>query len=229
MKEIKATVYKFEELADDVKKKIIERERFNIMDNCMEIYSDDYHGTLMKLQDAVCCKARNWSVDYCDYNFRLEFGNHSMFDYMSADEICGKYLFRYVNSIIDNFAKGRWYSASWDAKNRVLHCGKGKLDRHSRIIMEYDNCPLTGMCYECGFEDVLLKYYRTWTSYPATYSLRDLMHDCFNAFFKEWYDEYQYWASDEGVIEQLSNSSQYEDEIFFEDGTECHDLSRFVA
>ena len=225
MKEIKATIYKFEELADNVKKKIIERERFNVMDDCMESYGDDYESTLTALQDAVHCKARDWQVDYCDYRYRLKFGNHPMFDYMSADEICGKYLFRYVNSIIDNFFKGKYYSTPGCYVDGKYHYRY----RHSRVLLDDDACPLTGMGYECSFENVLMKYYRTWTSYPASYSLRDLMHDCFDAFFKDWYDEYQYWASDEGVIEQLSNSSQYEDEIFFEDGSKCRDISKFVA
>lgn len=232
MKEIKATVYKFSELADDVKKKIIERERFSIMDNAMEVYSDDYHATLLKLQEAVYCKVRNWEVGYCDYHYRLEFSDnpmHPMFYNMSPDEICGKYLFRFVNSIMPNFEKGRWYNKNWDAKNRILYTGKGSISRTSRIIKEYDHCSLTGMCYELSFEDVLYKYYRTWTTYPANYSLSDLMDDCFDAFFKGWYDEYQYWASDEGVIEQIENSSRYEDELFFEDGTECNALSYFVA
>lgn len=223
MKEIKATVYKFKELADDVKKKIIDRERFNIMDNCMEIYSDDYHGTLLKIQDAVCCNARNWEVGYCGYNFRLDFGNHPMFDYMSPDEIRGKYLFRFVNGIIDNFFKGKYYSTPGYYVDGKYHYRY----RYSRVLLDDSACPLTGMCYECSFEHVLMKYYRTWTSYPATYSLRNLIQDCFDSFFKGWYDEYQYWASDDGVLEQLENSSRYEDDIFFEDGTECNDISRF--
>lgn len=225
MKEIKATVYQFSELCEDVKKKIVDRERFKIMDNAMEVYGDDYHGTLLKLQEAVHCKARNWEVGYCDYHYRLDFGDHPMFENMKIDDICGKYLFRFVDSIMPDFWKGKYFSTPGYYVDGKYHYRF----RHSRITLDRMSCPLTGMCYEYPFEKVLYKYYDNWHTYPASYSLRDLMNDCFDAFFSAWYEEYHYWASDEGVIDQIENSSHYADERFFEDGTECHDLAYFAA
>lgn len=43
MKEIVLKVYKFDELSKDSQERIIERERWNVMEQCMDAYSIDYH------------------------------------------------------------------------------------------------------------------------------------------------------------------------------------------
>ena len=42
MKTITLQLYTFDELSEEVQKEIIERERWNIMDQCMEAYGSDY-------------------------------------------------------------------------------------------------------------------------------------------------------------------------------------------
>lgn len=42
MKEIVLKLYEFDELSKDSQERIIERERWNIMDCCMEAYGADY-------------------------------------------------------------------------------------------------------------------------------------------------------------------------------------------
>lgn len=42
MKTINLTVFSFDELSENVQKKIIERERWNVMEQCMDAYGIDY-------------------------------------------------------------------------------------------------------------------------------------------------------------------------------------------
>lgn len=46
MKEIVLKVYKFDELSKDSQEKIIERERWNVMGQCMDAYSIDYQESM---------------------------------------------------------------------------------------------------------------------------------------------------------------------------------------
>lgn len=48
MKEIVLKVYKFDELSKDSQEKIIERERWNVMEQCMDAYSVDYKKSIEK-------------------------------------------------------------------------------------------------------------------------------------------------------------------------------------
>lgn len=53
MKEIVLKVYKFDELSKDSQEKIIERERWNVMEQCMDAYSVDYNWSFLVL---IICK-----------------------------------------------------------------------------------------------------------------------------------------------------------------------------
>lgn len=50
MKEIVLKVYKFDELSKDSQEKIIERERWNVMEQCTDAYSTDYQESMKALR-----------------------------------------------------------------------------------------------------------------------------------------------------------------------------------
>lgn len=55
MKTINLTLFSFDELSENVQKKIIERERWNVMERCMDCYASEYKASLKsfeKLTDA---------------------------------------------------------------------------------------------------------------------------------------------------------------------------------
>lgn len=53
MKEIVLKVYKFDELSKDSQERIIERERWNVMEQCMDAYSIDYQIYGRDIQDVM--------------------------------------------------------------------------------------------------------------------------------------------------------------------------------
>lgn len=57
MKEIVLKLYEFDELSKDSQERIIERERWNIMDCCMEAYGADYISTMKSFGDLTNTEA----------------------------------------------------------------------------------------------------------------------------------------------------------------------------
>ncbi|KDS13125.1 hypothetical protein M089_5971 [Bacteroides ovatus str. 3725 D9 iii] len=67
------------------------------------------------------------------------------------------------------------------------------------------------MCYDFYLLEPIIKYYKTWCSYPDNFSLTDLIEQCYDSFFKCWHEEYEYWANDENAIREELHNNQYED------------------
>ena len=63
MKEIVLKLYEFDELSKDSQERIIERERWNIMDCCMEAYGDDYISTMKSFGDLTNTEAYGWEYE----------------------------------------------------------------------------------------------------------------------------------------------------------------------
>lgn len=222
MKTISLNLYDFDDLQEDVQQQIIEKERWNIMDSCMEAYSTDYHNTLKKFQELTDTYVRGWEVGYEGYNYRVDSDKGPFYenplDYdkdIYYDELVGKLMFRYINNnIIPYITKGKYYSkVKWvDGKCQYIH-------RYSRIMTSPDgDCPLTGCCYDYAILQPLLNYYQNWPTYPKSYTYKDLMEECYEAFFKSWHKEYEYWADDEDAIREELHHNNYEDRLYYEDG-----------
>lgn len=133
-----------------------------------------------------------------------------------AEELCGKLLFRYINNnIMPYITQGRYYSSSGKYINEKYTYKY----RRSRIIKSVgDDCPLTGMCYDFYLLEPIIKYYKTWCSYPDNFSLTDLIEQCYGSFFKCWHEEYEYWANDENAIREELHNNQYEGRLYYMDG-----------
>ena len=63
MKEIVLKVYKFDELSKDSQEKIIERERWNVMEQCMDAYSVDYKKSMKAFEDMTDTEVYDWSSE----------------------------------------------------------------------------------------------------------------------------------------------------------------------
>ena len=101
MKTITLQLYTFDELSEEVQKEIIERERWNIMDQCMEAYGSDYVTSLRTFEKLTNTQSCSWSVNYSGYNFNFKYNNNPIFECpidcsndIYAEELCGKLLFR---------------------------------------------------------------------------------------------------------------------------------------
>lgn len=198
MKKIVLKLYEFDELSKDSQERIIERERWNVMEQCMDAYNVDYKKSMEAFEDLTDTKAYSWEVRYERYDFSYEFKyNDPIYEHPTdynrdifPKNLCGKLLFRYINN------------------NIMPH-----------ITMGYeDNCPLTGMCYDYYLLKPIIDYYNAWCTYPEGFSLEDLMRQCYDNFFMLWHKEYEYWADNEDTIREELHHNQYEDQLYYENG-----------
>lgn len=103
MKTINLTVFSFDELSENVQKKIIEREHWNVMEQCMDAYGIDYKKSMKAFEDMTDTRVYNWEVGYERYDFSYEFKYKDPIyehptDYhrdIFPENLCGKLLFRY--------------------------------------------------------------------------------------------------------------------------------------
>lgn len=107
MKTITLQLYTFDELSDEVQKEIIERERWNIMEQCMEGYGSDYVTSLRAFEKLTNTQSYSWSVNYSGYDFNFKCSYNPIFECpvncdndIYAEDLCGKLLFRYINNNI---------------------------------------------------------------------------------------------------------------------------------
>lgn len=175
MKEIVLKVYEFDELSKDSQEKIIERERWNVMEQCMDAYSIDYQESMKAFEDMTDTRVYDWEVGYERYDFSYEFKYKDPIyehptDYhrdIFPENLCGKLLFRYINNnIMPHITKGKYYSIGKYIDGKYTYkC------RRSRVILGYeDNCPLTGMCYDYYLLKPIIdgNYIPVYTSLPIT-------------------------------------------------------------
>lgn len=215
MKTINLTLYTFDDLSEEVQKQIIERERWNVMGQCMDSYGQEYRNTIVEFEKIFDIKVKQWEVDYCGYNYQIKLTKDLAFEWgteeIEFETLSGRLLMRYLqNSILPYIEKGKYYS-----KLVGIHPDCKLFKRYSKVIKEIE-CPLTGYCYDMYFLDPLLKFMQN-PNYNTTY--KSLMKECVESFFSKWHKEYKYWADDESAIREELHNNQYEDRVYHKDGS----------
>lgn len=121
MKKIVLKLYEFDELSKDSQERIIEREHWNVMEQCMDAYGIDYKKSMKAFEDMTDTRVYNWEVGYERYDFSYEFKYKDPIyehptDYhrdIFPENLCGKLLFRYINNnIMPYIIKGKYFSTS---------------------------------------------------------------------------------------------------------------------
>lgn len=195
MKEVKLTLYKFEELPREIIDKIVDEKRWDVMGRMMELYGCDYRNSLDAFEKLTDSQIVTFHVDYCNYRFKFELTYDVDGPYRFLEYVSGKELYNYVMENIYPYL----------------------LDKDKNL----KECPLTGMCYDNYFLDPLLKYINEWETYKDDFTYEDLLDQCYDSFFSEWHKEYEYWADTDSAIEE-ELEYWYENDWFDEDGTMCN-------
>lgn len=220
MKKINLTLYSFDELPNESQQAIIERERWNIMEGCMDAYGLDYRESLKQFENIFDVNCRSWSVDYCSsfYQFQVDKieafewcrGDNDKYDFIELSSIKGSLLLRYLqNHILPYIIKGKYFGKLIGTHPNMKH-----QKRYSKIMFESD-CPMTGTCYDNYLLHPFLEFLKK-PDMNVTYHV--LMDRCLNSFFNEWHKEYEYWADDEDAIREELHNNQYEDQLYHKNG-----------
>lgn len=211
-KEIK--LYKFDELSEESKKRVIEGESMKVSGTESEFISMDYRETLKAFEGFAHIKMSKWSVNSSTFEFSYRSNDEEIYvnglteEPMCETEVTGKLLFRYVNNNwIDHIIKRKY-----------IKYLRGKA-RYYNLIKKEKPGFLTGMyCDDC-IRDVICHYYRNWTKYSEKYSLDDLILDCLDAFFESWKKSLEWTESEECI----KNLIEQEDDFYFENGNKYYD------
>lgn len=221
MKEVRIKLYHFDELSEDAKKVVRDRERERIQQWGIDAWDSEHKETLKKFCEIFNVKVYDWEVSDYNHDYRFKF-TQDFYD-ISADKVTGRYLLRFLNSIYYDIRSRKYFSCGqhYD-ENGKFHYSH----RHSRIMWEEYNCPLTGVCYDNDILDPIWK----WHKKPNFgISLYELVDDCLESFFSTWQNECEYCGSDEYVEQELIESGVYEDTLWYSDGTEFNGIYEDAA
>lgn len=223
MIEVTLKLYHFDELSDDAKHEVCEREREESNGfgyRCQEYDAEERIATLDKFCETFGIK---YEIDY-DHNHRFitwKFENYDLDD----EEICGKYLWRFLNRYYYDIRSRKYYGKLIPHEKDSEHpAGLEHVMRHSRIIWGEHDCPFTGMCYDCDILDKIFAWYK---SPDWEISLHDLLDDCFHHYLRLWSEEDEYRMTDESIGDMIS--ANWDDKLFYEDGTEFNGIFDDVA
>lgn len=215
MKTIGLTLYEFDELSKEVQQKIIEKERWNIMDQCMSCYDADYIKSLKEICHIFNIKLKQYSVNYCSYYFSMDIDQeYPIYEVDGAGiylgDLKGKLLLRYIrNNIISYILKPKYYGKLVGQYPHIRH-----VKRYSNITRTCE-CPLTGMGYDMYF---LIPFLELMEKPDMNITYLELMEKCMDAFFDTWHKEYVYWADDEDALREELHHNQYEGRLYYENG-----------
>ncbi len=219
MKEVKVKLYRFDELSKDARHEVCERERQqtnNWGTISQEHDAEERISTLQKFCEVFGIK---YKLDY-DHDRRF-ISWHFKDSEIDSHEISGKYLWRFLDNYYYDIRSRKYFATNFrqDENGKMYY-----KHRHSRIMWEEQNCPLTGMCYDCDILDKIFDWYKKpdWKL-----SLHDLFEDCFSHYLKLWEEEDDYIVSDENISDLIE--ANLGDKLYYEDGTEFNGIYEEAA
>lgn len=236
MKEWKIKLYTFDELSDEVRNEIAEKESFHVMDEEMNGSSNsEYESSLEYFENATGFSAKDCEVGYGVSYFSVESPDYGVLQSLYevpvyAEECKGKLLWRWCCRFIDENRNGKYYG-------KLVPCGKSEKhptgwehkQRHSKVLLEDIEggwCPWTGCFTDCPLVEPIVDFYLNYHrgKFSGEYTLEDLMRDCLDKFFSQWRDEYEcYGDNKDGCVEEFISMNS-DGKLFFADGTEFHGI-----
>lgn len=185
MRKVEIELYSFDELKEEVRSRLLDAKRYEIMNFMMESSRFDYQDVIEKLERLM--GVRWLGEGRCS----LTIGDY---------EPMGRCLWRYVEyNVIPYIVSGRMF----------YHGGK---KRRSRVLMNDPllSCPLSGLWLdEVALEPVMRFRHDWWLGrYPEDYSLRDLFNECVAGLDNAWKEDEEWYSSNEFVADELNERGE---------------------
>lgn len=195
MKQHTITTYLFEELPKEVQEKAFLLDQKFLYRG---FYNSELRATLAAFEKIFNISVYRWEVDSSYYHF--DFVVNSFTAANNANE-CIKNPLRLAAFVYNNYAryirKGKYYSTGDKWEN-----GQYKYkSRRSRVIFTYDDCPLTGVCWDQNILQPVIDCL-TYRRFFDTYD--DLITTCLNEFFETWRAAREYAESFEFYAEEAA-------------------------
>lgn len=196
-------IYEYNELAENVKEEL-RKEAFDKLD----IYDIawDWENTVKAIAELIGAEKPSYEIGYCCHNY-LRF----IFDELEG-EISGPRAMAWIqNNWIDKAYKGKYFSTPFRKceKSKEHPAGLIYKYRHSKIMLSLDDCPFTGVCYDCNFSEA-------WTEFKEgirqgkQLTVDDFLEILEEKLVSDISQEIDYRYSDEGLDEELNENEYYE-------------------
>lgn len=183
MKTKEITLYTYDELSDSAK----EHARYDFISS--EPFNDDeLRSSLDAFESVFPIKIGKWEYGGCtpwiDFTFTAD---------ETIEELSGWRLATYIwNNYKDDIYKGKYYSKMrWEGDKYILKI------RHSKIILESQMCPFTGVCFDEDLLDPIWKFLKA----PDDTTFIDLMKNCLDSWISAADKEWNYENSEEYFAE----------------------------
>lgn len=195
MREISIKLYQFGELPETTQKKIWEGDQ-NRYNYAADSYYWEFRNTLDKFAE-IFALTIHWEVNSSFYKFDFFFIDEEASENVHTIENPIRLATWVYNNFAHNIRRGKYYST----RGEWIDGKYTNKSRHSRMIFTYDDCPLTGVCFDCDILRAIIDcmtYRRTFDTYD------DLMTTALNEFFETWRDALEYAESFEFYAEEAA-------------------------
>lgn len=203
MRTVNYDVYKFDELCPEAQQKAIEEMTQSIGSLRAENDSDEYRGTLKKIEEVFDIKVEKWNVGYPGTFCRWEFTTNRWDDVARSGS---KYLLRYVNAVKPYLKSRRYYSTGVRFSD-----GKYRFKKRQSRVLHSDYYTLTGTWCDHAVDEAMRTAY---DQARRGCCLEDFISDMLSNFFHCWEEDIDSAYSEEYVREELE-ANEYE---FYADG-----------
>jgi len=208
METITIDAYSIHELSQDAAEYAIEQEREERSQH-KHPWADDAYDSLRKFCEWFDIEVRehphSWTGEVWLQNYDLE----SWLESNKLYGLQGERLRRWIDA--------RYGSVLREPKVYGDKYGKGA-KRTSRIMTRETDCPFTGYCMDYTLIEPVRNYITK--GVPKNWTYVDVMDECISAFNRAITSEYEYWLSDEAIIEDFEAN----DALFTENGRRTYHL-----
>lgn len=212
MRTIEVNLYEYDELSDSAK----ERARDWYRHGMEYAWLDEWIDSARAFAEATGTTLKDYSIGLCSHSyFHIAEVTTIPWFVDGQNELTGLRLRTWIiNNVLPNLVKGKYYGKGYRGENgKYVH-----KFRHSKIQMEYDNCPLTGFCGDQDFIQPLLDFVNCpdsgWNGTRKNCTYNDLLNECFDEGLAGIINDLEHQESDEYIEEQIQ-ANEYE---FTEEG-----------
>ena len=211
MREINYKVYTFNELSAEAQEKAVDAMTSEVGALLAECTSDDFQGSLEKLEEAFGIRADKYNVGYpgtyCHWVW-----TDSRWSELDEDP---KFLIRFVNEMRDYLLKGKYYSTPFREcpKSPEHPAGLTYKFKYGKTVFNKTPfcCCLTGVYSDWAVDDAMNKCYE---AVRAGHTIKEFIQNMLYDFFDYWEKEIDAGYEEESVREELDANGHE----FHEDG-----------
>jgi hypothetical protein len=212
MREINYKVYTFNELSAEAQEKAVDAMTSEVGAFLAECASDDFQGSLDKLEEAFGIRVYDYNVLNTGTCFRWRWPDYSRWSELDEDP---KFLIRFVDEMRDYLLKGKYYSTPFREcpKSPEHPVGLTYKYRYGKTVFNKPPfcCCLTGVYSDWAVDDAMNKCYE---AVRAGHTILEFIQDMLDAFFDYWEKEIDAGYKEESVREELDANGHE----FYEDG-----------